>query len=477
MPPQTCLHEATFGHRAYSLSADDESQSVLAQAMTTLGTHLAAELCSYTIPAPSGGPAEWIMPGLQSHGIVAARRQVPLTIFEDGSSVTTNFSASALVPRGSGAVHVDITLYCNEAVPEGEPWPDLDAEMTCPLCVQILWMAVGGADPEPVLASIMRWLDVINLPIDPEEEEPLELPDMILADELENLHDRITGDDDPLVDSPYSMTVALRELTEEYGKETRKLNKHIKQLQMELETSRAVTERMRARAEAAERRSRQSAASSTPVPTVPATVADPVDTPAREGHLELIVQQQSDELDRLRAEIFHLREGSGRGRRAQRGVAETALRPAATPTSLRVLAHWAQANLRGRIVVHAKAARAARKSRFADPALVYRVLQAMADHYWTMRSSGDADAHAAWEAFLTTERLTCGPTGAAVQDRRTRAAYLVDWQQRSVELDQHIQGDSSRCEARTFRLYFHWDAERSVVVVGHLPSHLPNSFT
>ncbi|MEY2152336.1 hypothetical protein AB7849_15630 [Rhodanobacter sp. 115] len=465
--------DSTVGQRAFMLAADPTPLRFVTLAMAMLGIHLTGTLCGNGDRLTTADP-QFLFPGVKSLATLAARTQTPLCMAEDEYSVTTTIGTSALVPQGIGAVHVDVTLFCSSDNRDFEFADDI----TSPLYVQILWMAVGGADHEPVLAAVLDWLESVRLPPNRDDDEEAELPDVLLSEQLEGLHERIVYRERLLEELTESTSAkATRAAAEEHRRVERKLTTHIKQLQMELETSRAVSERLRARAETAERMRREPLTEGTPPASVPPSVtAEPVDV-EQQKRLELVIRQQSDQIDQLRAEVFRLRSERSRDGGTQGEAAEILL-PTAPPTaSFKGLASWAQANLRGRVVVHAKAARAARKSAFNDHALVYRVLQAMAEHYWSMRAAGDAGARLAWETFLTAEHLTCGPTGAAVLDRRTRPAYLVNWHRRSVELDQHIQGDSSRDEARAFRLYFHWDTERSVVVVGHLPSHLPNTFT
>lgn len=476
MPIAAHSHEATVGQTAFGFVGVDQPLPAILIAMATLGLHLASELGGAAQRISLGNAFHWLTPGPRGVSSLAARANYPLSIQEDEETVTTTITSSALLPIGGGAVHVEVSLTCSGEASQA----DQVGSFTMPLSAQVVWMAVGGADPAPVLAEIETWFGTTGMQISRDEQEEVELPDVLLSEELEGLHERVTFRDRVLQEMTESTAVkAIRATAETHRRTERKQAAHIKQLQTELETARAVGQRLRTRAEAAERQLRTPSVAGVPSPAAASiTSATPPAAECEEqARLALTVTQQSEEVDRLRAEVFRLREAPGRVAGALRQAAETIASGAAAPATLHGLASWAQGHLQGRIVVHAKAARAARKSAFADPGLVYRVLKAMAEHYWSMRAHGDASARTAWEAFLAQERLSCGPTGAAVLDRRTRAAYLVDWHRRNVELDQHIQGDSSRDEARAFRLYFHWDADRQIVIVGHLPSHLPNTLS
>ena len=94
-----------------------------------------------------------------------------------------------------------------------------------------------------------------------------------------------------------------------------------------------------------------------------------------------------------------------------------------------------------------------------------------------MRFGSDDEAKGRWELFLAIEYLSCGATGAAVESHRTTGTYSVTWQGRRIPLDMHIQGQSSRDEARGFRLYFNVDAASQAIICGHFPTHLPNSLS
>lgn len=132
-------------------------------------------------------------------------------------------------------------------------------------------------------------------------------------------------------------------------------------------------------------------------------------------------------------------------------------------------AQWLQAD---RVLVHPKAVRAASRSVFQDPPLVYRLLHALSEHYWPMCMLGDKAAAARWTEFLAWERLDCQPTGEAAQSRRRRGAYSVQVGGQSFPLDMHGKGSSSRKEQLGLRVYFHASKTLRRILIGHLPSHL-----
>lgn len=265
---------------------------------------------------------------------------------------------------------------------------------------------------------------------------------------------------------------ARRRAREEAARERqsdRKTTRHVDQLKTELDIQRATSARLRLRAERAERAMRTlqqlSKAEGDPQQSGTAGGNDGTADGFADGRSEADAQM-AEEVDRLRREVFVLKQRLA----AQRlGPGDDDERPASpTPETLDDLAGWAAVQLPGRVVIASKAIRAARKSVFGDAALVYRVLQALADIYWPLRFANTPGASTQWSEFLAREKLACGPTGAAVDHHRTADAYRVPYGRRYVTLDMHVQGHSGRDESRAFRLYYHVHEHDRVVVVGHL---------
>lgn len=469
---------ARVGHVAWAIRAREVVLPALMLGVSTLGVYLADEVLQAEGLVAEDELAALVGLGPRSIGTLSSRGNLPLQVQEDESGyTTTTLTVSALIPLPGGAMHVELSVIgSGEIAGEGLPF-----DTVMPLAAHVVWMAVGDVDSARIISCVRDWLESIELIVDEDDEEPLILPDVLLAETVDALHDRIAFRDGLIDQLNTSVQVkTVRAAAETHRRSERALTRHVDQLKTELETQRAVAKRQRDRADDAERRARSAIVNVVGSIQSATALAAPVDNEyaAECDRLQLVTRQQTEELDRLRAEVYRWREEATRRSSTPLQTATSTLSPGtSSQDTLQGLSSWVQANLGGRMVIHVKAARAARKSAFADPGLVYRTLQALADHYWPMRFLGDATSRDTWEAFLETEHLSCGPTGAAVYDRRTRSAYLVNWQHRQVELDQHLQGASSRDEARTFRVYFHVDTERQVIVVGHLPSHLPNSLT
>ena len=58
-----------------------------------------------------------------------------------------------------------------------------------------------------------------------------------------------------------------------------------------------------------------------------------------------------------------------------------------------------------------------------------------------------------------------------------KPAYFIRLGGRRRFLDQHLGKGSARDPRYCMRIYFCWDEDTNRVVIGHMPSHLPTSYT
>ena len=263
------------------------------------------------------------------------------------------------------------------------------------------------------------------------------------------------------------------------AKQQRKLLRQFEQTATQLETARAVTARERSKVAFAERALREMRVQqASPIGSNSALAVQEDQSQAlREtvDDLEVRLKQMRDERDVARQEVFTLQLRLNCVDPADDASAS----PNVTdPSSIDQVAEWAENALDGeRILLHTRAVRLAKKSTFRDAPLVGRVLRALADCYWPMKMEGDAEAGLAWAEFLEAERLTSGPTGAAVSDHRTAESYRVRYDGRQVPLDMHVAGSDSRRPEDCLRVYFHADKMTRRIIIGHYPSHLKNTLS
>lgn len=147
----------------------------------------------------------------------------------------------------------------------------------------------------------------------------------------------------------------------------------------------------------------------------------------------------------------------------------------AIPATLDDFGTWCRENLAGAVELHNRAYQGVKKSVFREPALIYKALLLLRDRYVPMRLSGRPEDKAAYEAALQELRLEESATGDGWKEHREQ--YTVTYNGRARLLDRHLKQGASRDLTRQFRLYFFWDEDSQVVVVGWLPSHLDNALT
>lgn len=141
------------------------------------------------------------------------------------------------------------------------------------------------------------------------------------------------------------------------------------------------------------------------------------------------------------------------------------------PSDLNDFEEWCDTNLAGFVEVLPRAKHAAKKSKYEDPAFLYKALLLLRDYYIPMRRFGSSKADAFKQACLA---LNIEETQTFAGDRHGEHGdmYFVRYAGRRHLLDRHLKKGSTRDVRRCFRLYFFWDEDSEQAVVGSLPSHL-----
>ncbi|MBX9661431.1 MAG: hypothetical protein K2X00_22975, partial [Nitrospiraceae bacterium] len=142
------------------------------------------------------------------------------------------------------------------------------------------------------------------------------------------------------------------------------------------------------------------------------------------------------------------------------------------PVSLDEFESWCHDNLAGAVELAGRAFQGVRKSEYHDPQMIYRSLLLLRDFYVPMRIDSTPNRRDAYEAALRELHLEESHTGDGV--KYAADLYSVQYGSRRVPLDRHLKGGDSRDRRYCFRVYFFWDEEGQVAVVGWLPSHLDN---
>jgi hypothetical protein len=144
----------------------------------------------------------------------------------------------------------------------------------------------------------------------------------------------------------------------------------------------------------------------------------------------------------------------------------------ANPTSLDALDTWAEQKYPGRLILLNRAARAAKKSPFSDPDLVYRCVDRLARGYVDARRDGRPV-----DALFDDLGVSLERTGDPNRLSQWKEKYFVPHRGVSRFLELHLKKGSDHNEVNTMRIYFFYDEDDEQVIVGHLPGHLTNSQT
>lgn len=395
-------------------------------------------------------------------------------IFRADGGVYTTIAASHVLPlaQRSVLVQVEIVLAGGSATSDQSDCGVLDAEVRS---IAIRWTGMSATAAEPLWRAVLAALERANYVRNWGEPKlsPRLVPEMLILATRQSKE--YFGAIRELAEAEQSLADREDAMTAAHKRDERRWLDREADLVARLEAARASLDRERS-----EKRQAVLAGPQTADAAAESTAA--AEAEARADELEsrcaLLQAKASDcaaQVDALR-QALHAVELERDAAVAALGAAPTpaADAPHEPPATLAELGGWAHRALGDRVIVVPRALRVARKSNFCDPAMVYRVLEAMRDVYWTMRFDGGGKDR--WARFLEEERLTCGPTGIG-PDGRLSETYHASWDGRRVPLDLHLRGNSGRYETRQFRLYFHCDEAAQKVIIGHLPSHLPSEST
>lgn len=155
------------------------------------------------------------------------------------------------------------------------------------------------------------------------------------------------------------------------------------------------------------------------------------------------------------------------------------------PSSYAELPRWVDSYFADRLFLHSRAVRALKEATFENIALVYEALKLLADAYWPMRTNQEQDQRQMlsnnWEEGVKSLRLEYNSHSIA-QNRlgEFREAYTINYrigQSSRQALGPHLKFGSTKDDRYCMRIYFLWDDDRRLVVIGHLPSHLDTRAT
>lgn len=151
------------------------------------------------------------------------------------------------------------------------------------------------------------------------------------------------------------------------------------------------------------------------------------------------------------------------------------------PATLDDLRNWVTRELKDKLMLHPRALRGASKSRFADIQLIYRSLLLLGIQYRDRKLWGDGGGRRL--AFETTLNGLGVELNEAIDESAAGqygdmyyVAYPIGSEKKRL-LSHHVKKGSDRDQQFCLRIYFFWDQETGLVIVGWLPSHLDTEAT
>ncbi len=187
-----------------------------------------------------------------------------------------------------------------------------------------------------------------------------------------------------------------------------------------------------------------------------------------ESMVRTMAKQAEAERDQYRAQLSALR---GKIESLEQRLGKSAPQ-IEHPDNFDSLDEWALKHLAGRLILLNRAVRAARKSPFNEPMLVYKCLERLAREYVDARRSG-----AVVDGLFNDLGVHLERTGDQARLSQWKEEYFVPHRTKSEFLAWHLKRGSDKNEANTLRIYFFYDEDDEQVIVGHLPGHLTNEKT
>lgn len=141
---------------------------------------------------------------------------------------------------------------------------------------------------------------------------------------------------------------------------------------------------------------------------------------------------------------------------------------------------WVNSYFANRLYLHSRAVRGLKDAVFENVALVCKSLKLLAGDYWLMRSNHDPEQRqslsANWDDCI--KKLGLEYNHQSLSPTRLgefRDTYTIDYrigQSSQQVLGPHLKYGGTKDNRYCMRIYFLWDDERQLVVIGSLPAHL-----
>lgn len=139
---------------------------------------------------------------------------------------------------------------------------------------------------------------------------------------------------------------------------------------------------------------------------------------------------------------------------------------------------WVHQNVGPNLWFAPKAIRAVEKNhQFGDPGLIGDAVHLLEDQYVAMKRQPGVARRNAYEERLAALGLEESPCFANRDDLKGYPEYSLVYRDEKHWCDRHVKHGGGADPRTMFRIYFCWDENEQIVLVGHLPNHLDNNMT
>ena len=171
--------------------------------------------------------------------------------------------------------------------------------------------------------------------------------------------------------------------------------------------------------------------------------------------------------------------------RAQNSVLREALTGGGPPRAQRpeltefdALEAWSGANLSARIWISPKAIKETeRRGQYRSPSELGEALYALDELYVPMRLHPGGDALRAWQDRMAALGMSVAPCFTRDGDLQRFPEYAFQYRGEKRWCDLHLKRGGGADPKSMFRIYFTWEADEQILLIGHMPSHLDNNMT
>lgn len=141
------------------------------------------------------------------------------------------------------------------------------------------------------------------------------------------------------------------------------------------------------------------------------------------------------------------------------------------------IVEWVDQNYPDRLLLHPRAMRSLKEACYENARLVFQCLKLLATSYYEYRTGSIsyidfAKACAVIDPGLS-ERRAITDVAAGMEGE----TYFVLYKGRKRKLERHLAKGSNKDRRYCLRIYFFWDTQDQLTVIGDMPHHLSTSAT